>query len=120
MVTDSELVKVLNLPRTSPSFAYRQCTDDSLDVIQPSIIPKDDSTYWVAGRSTLPNGQELESVFVIENGGGNLVSIYWFIDDSWYASDDGDVLNALGLPREEVFPFDWQYSIPVENDVYHQ
>ena len=120
MVTDTDLAKTLNLPRTAPSFAYRQHTDGSLDVLQPNSIPKDGSIYWLAGDSILSNGRKLTSVFIIEDGGGNLVASYWFIADNWYKSDDDDVLIALGLQKREVFPFDWQYAIPVDNDVYHQ
>jgi len=120
MVTDTQLTRTLNLPRISPAFAYRQHEDGSLDVLQPSIIPNDDSIYWVAGHSTLANGHELVSVFIIEHGGGNVLAIYWFEDNSWYKSDDPDVPAALGLQKVDIYPFDWQYAIPVENDIYHQ
>lgn len=120
MITDLQLTKTLNLPRTSPAFAYRQRADGSLDVVQPSLIPNDDSTYWVAGRTILANREELASVFIIESGGGNIVGVYWFVNNGWYKSDDPDAPGALGIPKESIFPFDWQYAIPVENDIYHQ
>ena len=142
MVTDLQLAKTLNLPRTSPTFAYRQCADGSLSVLQPGLIPNDGSIYWLAGHSVLASGKEVASVFVIEHGGGNLVGVYWFgklsvtragclgggnlggvywfVDNAWYKSDDPDASDALGIPQEGIFPFDWKYAIPVENDIFHQ
>ena len=43
-----------------------------------------------------------------------------YIDERWFQSDDEDALEALGLAREEVFPFDWSYEVRVANDVYRQ
>ena len=121
MAVDSELAKTLNLPRTSPTFVLKQIGDDgSLEVVQLGKIPSDDAVYWLSGSSKLASGREVPSVFVVSDGGGSLVKVYWYVDDRWFQSDDADALDALGLGRNDVFPFDWSYAVPVENDVYHQ
>lgn len=120
MINDTSLVKTLNLPRTSPSFAYRQLPDGSLNVVNPKAITEDGSIYWVAGTTALPRGKKtIPSVFVIENGGENLLAVYWYITDCWFRSDDPDAIDALELPKDQVFPFDWSYAIPVSNDPFH-
>jgi hypothetical protein len=121
MTVDSELAKTLNLPRTSPAFALKQIGNDgSLEVIQLRKIPADSAIYWVSGTSKLASGRDVPSVFVIADGGGSLIKVYWYVGDRWFHSDDADALDALGLSRDEVFPFDWSYALPVANDVYHQ
>ena len=119
MITDPELAKTLNLPRTSPSFAYRQQPDGSLAVVTPKAITDDGSIYWVAGTSTLAHGATIPSVFIIENGGESLLTVYWYIADCWYRSDDPNAIDALCLAKDQVFPFDWNYAIPVTKDAYH-
>jgi hypothetical protein len=119
MVTDQEVVQALNLVRTSPSFVLRELKDRRIEVLQIATVPNDGSIYWVAGQTTIPVGTSIASVFVIENGGGNLVNVYWLINGAWYSSSDGEAVKALERNRDEIFPFDWRYDVPVENDVYH-
>ena len=56
---------------------------------------------------------------MVEHGGGNLTTVYWWIEGEWRTPSAGDTLAILGLRRDEVFPFDWRYAVPVENDTYH-
>jgi hypothetical protein len=119
MVDDRELVQALNLLQSSPSFVLRQCDDRRMDVSQVALVPNDGSVYWIAGESQLPVGRAIPSVFIVENGGGNLIAVYWFIDKAWCKPSDPDTLAKLDLRREDVFPFDWSYAVPVENDIYH-
>ncbi len=119
MVDDRELVQVLNLLRTSPTFVFCQRGDKRMVVSQLASVPNDGLVYWIAGESQLPKGRTVPSVFNVENGGGNLIAVYWYIDRAWYKPSDSDTLGKLELRREDVFPFDWQYAVPVENDIYH-
>jgi hypothetical protein len=119
VIDDRELSRVLNLLRGSPTFVVRQHMDSRLEVLQVTSVPDDGATYWVSGESQLPAGCVIPSVFVIDRGGGDLVSIYWLIGDRWYKPSDADTLSTLGLARDAVFPFEWRYSVPVENDLFH-
>lgn len=74
----------------------------------------------MSGWSKLPSGRDIPSVFVIAGGGSSLIKVHWYIDDCWFHSDDDDALDALGLTQSEVFPFDWSYDVPGENDIYHE
>jgi hypothetical protein len=37
----------------------------------------------------------------------------------WYRHEDADALTSLGLSIEQVFPFDWRFAIPLEEDIFH-
>ena len=119
MVHQRELYQTLNLLRTSPTFVVRERADQRMEISELALVPNDDSVYWVAGESTLPAGRSIPSVFVVENGGGNLIAVYWFIEKAWFKPTDVETLSKLNLRREDVFPFDWRYAVPVENDIYH-
>lgn len=119
MIRDRDLIQSLNLLRAAPTFVFREY-GNRLEVAQVSRVPNDGSVYWVSGESLLPTGLSIPSVFVVEHGGGNLIGVYWFLDSTWYKPNDADALAALGLSRQEAFPFDWRYAVPVENDSYHR
>lgn len=119
MIENRDLIQSLNLLRTAPTFVFRE-HENRLEVVQLPRIPNDGSVYWISGESLLPVGRHIPSAFVVEHGGGNLVAVYWWIEGKWRTPSDGDALAALGLRRDEVFPFDWRYAVPVENDAYHK
>jgi hypothetical protein len=90
-----------------------------MEVSQLASVPNDGSVYWIAGESHLPAGRAVPSVFIVEKGGGNLIAVYWLIDRNWYKPSDSAVLAKLDLRPDDVFPFDWRYAVPVDNDIYH-
>ena len=119
MVDDRDLVQALNLLRCSPKFVLRQNGDQRMEVSQIGLVPDDGLRYWIAGESQLPVGRAIPSVFVVENGGGNLSAVYWYIGKEWYKPSEPDTLAKLDMRQEDVFPFDWRYAVAVANDIYH-
>ncbi|MBW2410090.1 MAG: hypothetical protein JRF72_09860 [Deltaproteobacteria bacterium] len=118
MYTEAE--KRLNLIHGSPSFCLRVHPDGAMEVLQLQEILDDGHEYWVHANVTFACGQRTSAVFCIRAGGGEQLSIKIRINDRWFESDDPDFLEAAGLSRDQVFPIDWSYSIPVANDIYHK
>jgi hypothetical protein len=117
MATDFE--KRLNLVSGSPTFAMKIRRDGSAEVLSPKVIPRDDHEYVVAATLKLRSGQVADAVFIIADGGATHVGIYVRVQKTWLASDDPRLPERLGVPRDEIFPFDWSYRIPVANDIFH-
>ena len=109
----------MNLLRQSPTFAFQQTDDGGLAVITPDAIPNDDSIYWVHGTTKIESGTEIPSVFVLEHGGGTILAVYWYVNDTWHEIGNPATPDSIGLPDSEVFPYDWCYTIPVQNDIFH-
>ena len=118
MYTQTE--KRLNVIHGSPSFCLREHPDGSMDVLQLQEIPDDGHVYWVHAIVTFACGQKASAVFCITSGGREHISVKIRINDRWFNSDDPDLLEALGFSTEQAFPFDWSYSIPVVDDIYHK
>jgi len=112
-MVDEETAKSLNLLIGSPTFVFRH-GEVAFELVRPAMIPADGHTYSVAGESMLPDGTRVASVFVIEDGGGNLRTTYWQIEGDWYEPNDSE----LDAHHKDRFPFDWSYAVPVENDGY--
>ena len=121
MPVNAETAKRLNLLRGSPTFVLRETGDDGrADVLQLARVPADDHVYWAAGECRLPDGRTLPSVFVIAGGGASMLRTYWHVDGRWYdAQHDPVVEQALGAPRETLFPFDWSCTVELADDVFH-
>jgi len=115
---DPELAKRLNLLQMSPSFAMRELADGSCQVLQMSEIPRDESVYWVAAQSTLADGSTFDTVVIIANGGGETIKFYMHANGHWFEPADENFALEVEKQRDEIFPFDWSYSIPVSNDTY--
>lgn len=115
----TQLEKRLNLIHGSPAFCLRMCSDGSMDVLQIAEIPEDGRDYWVHATVTFACGQTASAAFLIGSGGGSHHSIKIRANDHWFDSDAPELPERLGLTREQIFPFDWQYSVPVANDIYH-
>ena len=119
MSLDQETTKWLHLLRGSPRFVLKDKPDGGAQVTSPEMVPARDGFYWVFGRTTLRSGRGLDSVFHLDtDSGGELNEVYWLIGDSWYDYRDPKAREILGSD-EEVFPFDWSYSVPLEEDAYH-
>jgi hypothetical protein len=121
MINDKDMKQRLNLLKSSPSFVLKEVGDlGEAEVLNLERVPKYNGIYWVAGNTKLKCGENVESVFRVDtNSGGSIISVYWFINGGWYEHQEDAVLNALNLNQEEVFPFDWTYKIPLEEDIYH-
>jgi len=121
MINDTELCQHLNLLRTQTSFVYHEDSrQDRMTCERPKVVPRASGVYWVGGMTVVKSGREIDSVFRVDtDSGGTLVSIYWWINGKWYKHEDGDALSALGLSKEEVFPYDWRFTVPLEEDIFH-
>jgi len=121
MISNTDLVKHLNLLRTSKRFVMREIGDSGeAEVFVSPLVRSATGMYWMAGTTALSNGREIESVFHVDtDAGGELLATYWWIDDQWFKHDDKAAYVALGLTRKEVFPFDWRFAVPLEVDVFH-
>jgi hypothetical protein len=118
-VPESE-IKLLNLIRSSPSFVlWMNPPDAGATVKRMDVVPADTGVYWVAGVTIASGGRELESAFAVDSSGGELISVFWFVDGRWIQSTDDAALHALGLERNQVFPFDWRFAVPFECDFFH-
>ncbi len=122
MIEDQETVQWLNLVHTSPTFAIRVGHgEERSNVLSLDMIPKGDGEYWVCGVTILKNGTNIPSVFRVNTDtGGDLIGVYWNIRDKWWDFQDRpSVLTELSMPESEIFPFDWEYSITLEEDSFH-
>ncbi len=120
-VVDDELRRRLNLVESSKAFVLKEVGNDgSAAVRSVQVVPNDDGIYWVGGATKLANGRELTSVFRVDtNAAGNLLAIYWQIGSDWYEHDSEETFRALEIQRDEAFPFDWSYRVPLEKDAFH-
>lgn len=120
-VNHDELRRRLNLVESSGSFVLREVGNDGqAEVKTIAVVPKDDGIYWVGGETTLKAGNSLRSVFRVDTGaGGSLLTVYWNINGSWYEHDSPETFAALGIERDDAFPFDWSYKVPLEDDAFH-
>jgi len=120
MPVDDSTRRSLNLVHGSPDYTLQELGTGEINVLQLEDIPNDGYVYWLSATTKIKSGRKIPSVFVIANGGSDLVKVYWLIAEQWYASDDLLAAAALGLEKAEIFPFDWSYAIPVTNDIYHK
>ncbi len=119
MSVEIELGKWLNLLKGANQFVLKDTSDGGAQVVNLPKVPESDGFYWVHGRTRLNSGQEVESVFHVDtDSGGELSAVYWFVDGKWYGSDDSEARELLGGSRS-VFPFDWEFSVPLEYDAHH-
>lgn len=121
MIEEKELIQRLNLLGMSKNFVLHENTSDgSADVITINEIPSNDGIYWVAGVTTLKNGNKLESVFRVNTDtGGTLLEVFWKINSTWYDQQNKQAVKALGEAKKEIFPYDWSYAVPLKEDIYH-
>ena len=119
LVRDDETRRMLNLLVASPTFVLAE-RDDDPEIRSLESIPSNSGFYWVAGTSTFAGGREVSSVFVVDSdAGGELWRVYWLLEAGWFESTDEAALEAAGLTRGEVFPFDWRLAVPLQRDVFH-
>ena len=116
-----DLIQRLNLVRSAPAFVlHEEGGDGDMSVISPSLIPSNSGVYWVAGVTSAKCRKEIESVFRVNtDDGGSLMAAMWWIGGKWYDQQDPVALSAMKLSREEMFPYDWSYLVPLEEDIYH-
>ena len=118
---DAHTRQWLGLLESSPNFVIR--VDEKTNqgsVRSPAMVPKNDGEYWVFGNTILKTGAELPSVFRVQtNSGGTLLSAFWFISGTWYDFQDSKAYKNLGISRDDATPFDWSYSVELEDDIYH-
>ncbi len=120
MINEQETIKRLNLLSSSRQFVMHETgTDGSADVLVKKQIPSKNGIYWIAGQTILKNGKDIDSVFRVDtDSGGTLLSVFWKIGGYWYDQQDSDVLTALGDFGKNIFPYEWRYSVPLEEDIF--
>ncbi|WP_305968636.1 MULTISPECIES: hypothetical protein [unclassified Mameliella] len=118
---DQETMKRINLLHGAPRFVLRSDPQTGQHAVRnPSQVPRADGEYWMHGTSILSNGAELASVFVVDtDSGGTLRAIFWLSDSGWIDSQDPQAPDTLDLPRDRIFPFDWRFDVPLEEDIFH-
>ena len=121
MIDDAELIKDLNFISGQPTWVYHElANEDMVNLLRLQRVPYQTGIYWIAGESTLASGKRLGSVFRVDSdAGGSLATVYWKINDMWFRHDDTAALEALGLVKNDVFPFDWSFAVPLEEDHFH-
>lgn len=120
-IVEKDLVQRLNLLSRAKNFALKEIGVAGEAVLQRlQRVPSDGSIYWVSGSTLLRSGTELKSVFRVDtSSGGDLLAVFWNLRGEWFHHHDEQALRVIGLGKSDVFPFDWVYSIPLENDVFH-
>ena len=120
MTVDPSLIKTLNLIRNQPTFVFRESNEGELFLESVNPIPADNGFYWVAGITKFKSNHEAPSVFVVDtDSGAEQCNVYWFVDGDWYEhSESKDVARALGIEVSDMFPYSWQYEIPIEGDIH--
>lgn len=120
MKVNKDMRQRLNLLATSKNFVFKELSDDGSATLHTPDVVANDGVYWLSGRTILPNDLSIESVFRVNtSSGGDLLEIYWKINGEWYEHDSIQTFRALGITREKAFPFDWQFNIELENDIFH-
>ncbi len=116
----SDLVRTLTLLGGAPGFVVRiDARTGEQTVSSPAKVPAGDGAYLVAGQTRLKAGREIESVFHVNTDtGGTLLGAWWRIAGQWVDHQDPALAEALGLTRDEIFPFDWRYAVPLSDDIY--
>jgi hypothetical protein len=121
MVDEKQLRQTLQFLATQKSWVMKDIPkQNKSEVLTLKLIPKETGVYWIAGETRLRSGRKIDSVFRADtNGGVSLIAVFWKIDGQWYRHEDYDTLGALNLQKEDVFPFDWTFAVPVEEDIFH-
>lgn len=119
---DQTTAKRINLLHGAPRFVLR--VDPATgrgEVSNPSRVPKASGEYWIHGTTILSGGVELPSVLVVDtDSGGTLRAVFWKgADGGWIDSQNPQVPEMLGLSRDRIFPFDWRFDVPLEQDIFH-
>lgn len=110
----------LNLLNGSPSFVIR-LGDGHPNVQKVPKVPANDGLYWMAGTTKTARGDLIKSVFEVDtDAGGSLTGVYWFIEGKWITSSEKSAAyKALKATEAEIFPFDWEFTVPLEDDMFH-
>lgn len=118
---DPEFVKFLNLLDSSPSFVIR--LDNKLEqsvVSNPTIVPNNSGFYLIHGTTILRCGDRMKSIFHVNTDtGGTHLGVYWKTKKGWMDSQDELAAQVLRIKKHDIFPFDWEYSVLLEYDIYH-
>lgn len=120
MVIDSDLIKRLNLLRTSPGWVFKALEDGSMEVLKPDSVPAGDGFYWIGGETTTASGNRIPSVFVVDtDSGAEQCGVFWFVAGDYYEhSESALVAESLGIDATQFFPYSWKYSVTVLGDVH--
>ncbi len=121
MIANDELRKRLDFVLTSGSFVLNKTGDaGEAGVFSVSVVPNKSGVFWVPGTTRLKSEQALKSAFRVDtDSGGSLLSVYWHVQENRYEHTDESVFEQLGVAKKDSTSFDWEYSIPLEKDVYH-
>lgn len=120
MALDAELIKWLNLLLGSPNFTIRIDKNSNKGAVRnPPVVPNDDGVYWVFGTTILASGEKIKSVFVVDTClGGTVNATYWHTGTVWIDSQNTSAPALLGIERNDMYPYDWEYAVPLEKDVF--
>lgn len=122
MERDKNTIQWLNLVSSSPTFVIKVGRENEKPkIVRVASVSKNDGEYWIAGETLFKNGMKIPSVFRVDTDtGGSLMGVYWKIKNVWWNSQNRPyVYDALELPKSELFPFDWTYSVKLDEDIFH-
>ena len=121
MKLDNDLIQLLNLLQMSNDFVLHEIGENGeVEVVNPSEVPANTGVYWVYARIILKSQKHIDGVFRLDtDSGGSHLEVFWSVKDQWFRQDDSDLLSALGGNRADIFPYDWKYGVPLEEDLYH-
>ncbi|MEZ4247309.1 MAG: hypothetical protein R3B99_03605 [Polyangiales bacterium] len=116
---DAEMVKLLNLLDLYPYRVLRETERGKLDVLSPDSVPAGWGVCWVAGVCVLASGRRMPAAFRLDtDAGASLLTVFFKSEMGWVEQGDPDFLRMLGMTSAEVFPYDWRYSVTIEEDMY--
>jgi hypothetical protein len=117
MSLSAKLTKRCNFFPNAPEWVMREEAERTV-VLKLTSIPSDEFLYWVGGRVILAVGTELPAVFTIA-GSGEIHQCFWLVGNEWFNQGDPALPSALGLRREQMFPYDWRLAVALDHDSYH-
>jgi len=122
-MVSGEVARILNFFLNAPEWVQRE-TEQYGEIVRTvkkiAKVPNRSGIYWMHGSVILRLENKVDAVFVVDSdAGGKLLQSYWHVGNVWYAQEDPELPAALGLGREEMFPYDYMFTVPLERDSFH-
>jgi hypothetical protein len=117
MALHLDLARRCNFFLNAPDWVMREENGRTV-VLHLPRVPDDGNFYWIGGTIIVGGIENVPAVFTV-SGRDEIQASFWRANDEWFASDDPRLPEALAKERNDLFPFDWRFNVPLERDAYH-